>query len=181
MFDLTFWSVVGFILAAYAVVGNDALQTLGTFIQSNSRLHWSKLFAFAGTILVVTFTYGYIESYGTLTDAAGALIQDKGDPSFGRLENTKKYPVFEVQWYHVLPALGLLVMTRIGIPVSTSFMVLAIFATINGLGSMINKSLIGYGLAFTIGLVVYVFLVNTAEKFFKNTREKQHAKHWIVL
>ena len=33
-FDIGLWAAVGFFLAAYAVVGNDALQTLGTFILS---------------------------------------------------------------------------------------------------------------------------------------------------
>jgi hypothetical protein len=165
--DITLWAAVGFLFAAYAVVGNDALQTLGTFIKSNGRFHWSVLFAFAGTVLVATFLYGW--------------IQYDGDPSFGRLSNTKKYPIFDVQWYHVLPPLALLILTRFGIPVSTTFLVLAVFASMDGLASMMQKSLIGYGLAFTLGLVLYLILVNTLERFYAKTREKQHAKHWVVL
>ena len=46
------FALIGFLFAAYAVVGNDALQTLGTFINSNRRLHWSVLFGFAAAILV---------------------------------------------------------------------------------------------------------------------------------
>ena len=33
--DLNIWMVVGFLLAAYSVVANDSLQTLGTYISSN--------------------------------------------------------------------------------------------------------------------------------------------------
>ena len=138
MFDFTIFAAIGFLFAAYAVVGNDALQTLGTFIASNSRLHWFWLFLFAAMILVVTFSYGW-------------MIND-GDPSYGRLANAKKYPEVVVQWYHVLPPMVLLIITRFGVPVSTSFMVLTVFASIGGLSSMLQKSLIGYGLAFAVGL-----------------------------
>jgi hypothetical protein len=152
---LEIWAVVGFAFAAYAVVGNDALQTLGTFINSNSRVHWSVLFAFAGLILVGTFTYGW--------------IANGGDPSFGRLANEAKYPPIQVEWYHTLPPLVLLIITRLGIPVSTSFMVLTIFATISGLGSMIEKSLIGYGLAFAVGLGLWLMIAKRLEKWFETS------------
>lgn len=149
------FAIIGFLFAAYAVVGNDALQTLGTFINSNRRLHWTVLFGFAALILVVTFTHGW-------------FVND-GDPSYGRLSNTSKYPVIDVQWYHILPPLVLLIITRMGIPVSTSFMVLTIFASIGGLGSMIEKSLIGYGLAFLVGFGVYLLVSKTLEKRFEET------------
>lgn len=149
------WALLGFLFAAYAVVGNDALQTLGTFINSNRRLHWTVLFGFAATVLVVTFTFGW--------------IINGGDPSYQRLSNTDKYPVIDIQWYHTLPPLVLLVITRLGIPVSTSFMVLTIFASVAGLGSMIEKSLFGYGLAFVVGLGVYLLISKTLEKRFEET------------
>ena len=157
------FAIIGFLFASYAVVGNDALQTLGTFINSNSRLHWFWLFLFAGFILVATFTYGWV-------------IND-GDPSWERLANTKKYPEVDIQWYHTLPPLMLLVITRFGVPVSTSFMVLTVFATVGGLTSMLTKSLIGYGLAFVVGLVVYLLVTNTLEKYFK-THPLTHRAPW---
>lgn len=147
------FAIIGFLLAAYAVVGNDALQTLGTFINSNKRLHWTILFAFAAAILVITFVYGW--------------VINNGDPSYGRLSNETKYPPITVEWYHTLPPLVLLVITRLGIPVSTSFMVLTIFASIGGLGSMIEKSLFGYGLAFLTGGVVYMLISRSLEKWFE--------------
>jgi len=167
VFDISLFAIVGFLFAAYAVVGNDALQTLGTFISSNSRLHWFWLFLFAAIILVVTFTYGW-------------MIND-GDPSFGRLSNTHKYPPIEVQWYHTLPPLVLLIITRFGVPVSTSFMVLTVFASIGGLTSMLQKSLIGYGLAFVVGLGIYLIASNTLEKFFRKTEHQQHHPIWVLL
>ena len=152
-FDVSMWAMLGFVFAAYAVVGNDSLQTLGAFINSNQRLHWFWLFLFSATILILVFTYGW--------------VVNEGDPSWGRLANVKKYPVFEPQWYHTLPPLALLLLTRLGIPVSTSFMVLTIFATIGGLSSMLQKSLLGYALAFMVGGLLYLLLTNTLEKYFR--------------
>lgn len=149
------FAIIGFLFAAYAVVGNDALQTIGTFINSNSRLHWFWLFLFSGSILVVTFITGWIIY--------------EGDPSWDRLSNTTKYPVVDVQWYHTLPPLVLVIITRFGVPVSTSFMVLTVFASVGGLTSMLTKSLTGYGLAFVVGLAIYLAVTNTLEKRFKET------------
>jgi len=163
--EMTIFAALGFLFAAYAVVGNDALQTLGTFINSNSKLHWFWLFLFAGSILVFTFTYGWI-AYD-------------GDPSWGRLANAKKYPWPEggIQWYHTLPPLALVIITRFGIPVSTSFMVLTVFATVGGMTSMLQKSLTGYALAFVVGLGVYLVLSQTLEKYFK-THDASHRAPW---
>ncbi len=38
--------IVGFTLAAYAIVANDAIQTLGTFLSSNSHRPWWVLWLF---------------------------------------------------------------------------------------------------------------------------------------
>ena len=184
--DISIWAAVGFLFAAYAVVGNDALQTLGTFINSNKHLPWWTLFLFAAAILVVVFLFGYITDGGELTNADGSLkpLCDFAvgcDTSFGRLSNTEKYPIFEPQWYHALPPLVLLVLTRYGIPVSTTFMVLTIFATASGLQSMLTKSLIGYGVAFVVGGLIYVLLAPTLERWFLKTNDRQNAPIWILL
>lgn len=165
--DIGLWAALGFFFAAYAVVGNDALQTLGTFINSNRRLPWWALFLYAATVLAVVFAFGY--------------MANDGDPSFGRLSNTEKYPIFQPQWYHALPPLMLLVLTRFGIPVSTTFMVLTIFATMGGLQSMLAKSLMGYGVAFVTGGVIYVILAPSLERWFLKTAAQQRAPIWVLL
>lgn len=165
--DIGFWAAIGFAFAAYAVVGNDALQTLGTFINSNRRLPWWALFLYAAVVLVVVFAFGY--------------MANNGDPSFGRLNNTEKYPIFEPEWYHALPPLMLLLLTRFGIPVSTTFMVLTIFATMGGLQSMLVKSAIGYAVAFATGGIIYAALAPTLERWFLKTADRQHAPVWVLL
>ncbi|MEM9706440.1 MAG: hypothetical protein AAF850_10245 [Pseudomonadota bacterium] len=185
-FDVNIWAAIGFLLAAYAVVGNDALQTLGTFINSNRGLPWWALFLFAAVILILVFGFGYVTDGGDLSnpDNSPASLCDFSvgcDPSFGRLSNTEKYPVFTPEWYHALPPLMLLALTRFGVPVSTTFMVLTIFATIGGLSSMLQKSLIGYGLAFVVGAALYAVLSQTLERFFRRTEDQQHAPVWVLL
>lgn len=167
IFGVSIWAILGFSLAAYAVVGNDALQTLGTFINSNRRLPWWWLYLFAASVLVVTFTYGW--------------IVNAGDPSFGKLDDVKKFPVFEPAWYYALPPLALLILTRLGIPVSTTFMVLATFASMAGLMSMLQKSAMGYVVAFATGALVYAALAPTLERWFRKTRDQQHAFGWVIL
>ncbi len=143
------------------------MQTLGTFISSNHKLPWWALFLFAGTILVVVFAFGY--------------IQFDGDPSWGRLSNAKKYPVFDVQWYHVIPAAALLIITRFGIPVSTSFMILSIFASLSGMQSMITKSAYAYVMSFGVGLALYVVLAPTVERYFLKSAGKGDKPVWILF
>ncbi len=161
--DIGLWAAVGFLFAAYAVVGNDALQTLGTFINSNDRFPWWVLYIFAGAILVAAFFYGW----------------SQGDPAYGRLD---RYPEIDIEWYHALPPFVLLLLTRTGIPVSTTFMVLTIFAVQSAnLTSMLEKSLVGYGVAFLVGAVVYMLVAPTLERFFIATRKSQHHPVWVVL
>ena len=108
--DLTIWALLGFMFACYAVTANDSIQTLGTYISSNRDIKWYWQFAFIGSIFVATMLYGF----------------GQYDPAFGRLE---KFPTIEVQWYHALAPMILIVLTRLKIPVSTTFLVLSVFAT----------------------------------------------------
>ena len=52
---LTLWSLVGFLLAAYAVIANDSVQTLGTWMASNNeRFKYTTLWAAASAVLLAT-------------------------------------------------------------------------------------------------------------------------------
>ena len=103
--DLTLlYTIVGFGLAAYSVIANDSVQTLGTFIASNQRFKWYWLATAASAILAFTLIYGWI-------------IND-GDIAYGRLN---RIPYQTIQWYHAAAPLILVLLTRGGIPVSTTF------------------------------------------------------------
>lgn len=153
---LSLFSVLGFLLAAYSVVANDSVQTLGTFMNSNKKVHWGYLWIGASVVLVLTLTYSW--------------VQYNGDLSFGRLD---KIPFKEVQWFHVLAPLTLLGLTRVGIPVSTSFLVLSAFASSLIIEKMLLKSAMGYAVA---AIVAYGLWFCVAKLYIK--RDKTPASSW---
>jgi len=156
------YTVVGFGLAAYSVIANDSVQTLGTFIASNERFKWYWLAAGASAVLTLTLVYGW-----TVND---------GDIAFGRLN---KIPYQTIQWYHAAAPLILVILTRGGIPVSTTFLVLSAFASTIILEKVLIKSVVGYGLAATIAYIVWIcvsYFIN--EKFDKV--QENHRRAWVV-
>lgn len=156
---------LGFILAGYAVVGNDSIQTLGTFLSSNEDRPWYILWIFAGSILTATLVYGWYNY--------------SGDVSYSRLS---KYPLPDnFGWAYLLPPLTLMVLTRTGIPVSTSFLILTFFNPKN-LTSMVTKSLLGYAVAFGAAILIYILITKVVEKrFIENPIKKQEKQIWSVL
>ena len=165
-------ALLGFCFAAYAIVANDVIQTLGTFLSSNSKRPWVVLWAFASTIIVGVMLYGY---FGY-----------QGDIAFDRL-NSIPYPEGGVQWYHVLPPLVLLILTRFGIPVSTTFLVLTIFTLTGGavtagvLGGMLVKSLLGYVVAFGAGVVLFLAISRMFEAWVAKTDvDAEHSPPWAI-
>ena len=61
------YAIIGFLLAAYSVVANDSVQTLGTFIASNSqRFKWYYLWMAAALVLLFTLWYGWSVNDGDI-------------------------------------------------------------------------------------------------------------------
>jgi hypothetical protein len=164
--------ILGFALAAYSVIANDAIQTLGTFLRSNQHRHWLVLWAFAGSILIAVMMVGY--------------FNNAGDIAYGRL-NRIPYPEMGIQWYHVLPPAVLILLTRLSVPVSTTFLVLTMFALTGGatteglMGSMLIKSVLGYAVAFATGVAVYTAISRLYERWIDRTKEKGAASYWYVF
>ncbi|MGD1712012.1 hypothetical protein [Dapis sp. BLCC M172] len=155
---------VGFILASYSIVANDAIQTLGTFLSSNQERPWWVLWLFASSILLVVFIYSWSTNCG--------------DVAYGRLE---KFPFPEnFTWVYIVPPLVLLFLTNSGIPVSTTFLILTVFAPEN-ITDMLIKSLSGYGVAFVTAIFVYKFATKSLENKFINTPYKEAPIQWVTL
>ena len=55
---------IGFLLTSYSIVANDAIQTLGTFLSSNSKRPWWVLWLFACSVLLAVFLYGWTVNDG---------------------------------------------------------------------------------------------------------------------
>ena len=149
-------------MAAYSVIANDSIQTLGTWISSNIQvIKWWKMAIFASAILVGTLFYGWYAYDGDIT--------------YGRLN---KIPHQEVEWYHGIAPATLVVLTKMGVPVSTSFLVLTTFADGVVFNKMLMKSVVGYALA---AIVAYLFWFLISKWLDENTKVKESDKsYWRV-
>lgn len=161
MTDITVWMWIGFLLAAYSVVANDSIQTLGTWISSNKKLNWKYMWGFASAVLLFAIWYGWFFY--------------NGDISYGRLN---KIPFDQVTWYQALAPAVLLLLTRFGIPVSTSFLVLSAFASTLVLQKVLMKSMLGYAVAGVSAYVIWFVLTRLIDES-KNVKES-HKKFWVV-
>jgi hypothetical protein len=159
-----FLMLVGFSIASYSIVANDAIQTLGTFLSSNAKRPWWVLWLYAVSILYTVLLYGWLTS--------------GGDASYGRLERIPLPQPFG--WIYLVPPLVLLALTRRGIPVSTTFLILTMFAP-EHLGSMLVKSIAGYLVAFVFAIVLYMIVARTIEQRFMDTVHEEPPRHWIAL
>jgi hypothetical protein len=159
---LTLWMAIGFLFAAYSVIANDSVQTLGTWIASNNeRFNWKIMWGCASAVLLYTLWYGW--------------YTNGGDISYGRLT---KIPFQEIQWYHAAAPGLLLILTRIGVPVSTSFLVLSAFASTFVLEKMLVKSMMGYAVAAVAAYIIWIGvtkLLNEAKPV-----KEEHKKAWRI-
>lgn len=243
--------LLGFMLAAYSIVGNDSIQTLGTFLYSNSHRKWWTLWLFSGSIMVAVMLFGWFNYSGDVSydrldkiyekavpfKQTQAAIVDSGltpvqqeelstllvslkdayldipeeldnsivaleaylaglsspqagagvDPELTALMDAVLYEIELHQdirsiltWYHLIPPLALLLLTRFGFPVSTSFIILITFQPAV-LGSMVTKSLIGYLLAFAVALGLYFLVVRTLENRWRDDGERGITPMWIFF
>tara|TARA_Y100001968_G_scaffold241237_1_gene224800 strand:+ start:496 stop:1692 length:1197 start_codon:yes stop_codon:yes gene_type:complete len=167
---LAMW--VGFLFAAYAAVANDSIQTIGTFIASNQDKKWWVLWLFLGGIFVSTITYSWmtVDVVGAINEAGEAVgdgVVDR-DVSNGRLsaKGFDKAPT-SFHFLQVAAPVFLLILTRLRMPVSTTFILLTSFAaTPAAVGKVLAKSMSGYILAFLIGFIVFITIAQLAKKYF---------------
>ncbi len=156
--------ILGFILSLYTCVSNDVIQTLGTFLSSTKERPVWQVWLFTSTVLIITFV-------------AGWLIND-GDMAFGLLDRIPHPETF--YWWHILPPLILLYLTKKGIPVATSFLIISIFSSNTIIGMMVAKSFMGYIAALVVSLVLYFFIARSVEKIFLYMKNKPVAKGWVI-
>ena len=159
---ITLWMGIGFLFAAYSVIANDSVQTLGTWIASNNdRFSWKVMWTAASIVLLWALWYGWY-MYG-------------GDISYGRLN---KIPFQEIQWYHAMAPGLLLILTRVGVPVSTSFLVLSAFASTFVLEKMLLKSMMGYAVAAVAAYIIWIGVTKILDE--SKPVKEEHKRYWRV-
>lgn len=172
--------ILGFAFASYSVVGNDVIQTLGTFLSSNEDKKWYILWAYVGGILLAVLVYGWAT----------------GDISYGKFGEKGLQSLPEhLSWWYILPPVTLVIITRFGVPVSTTFLVLSVFSVLGPefdssdilssdslIGKMLVKSVQGYIVAFLAACAIYLGVSQLLEKRFIQTEMTlQEERTWTVL
>lgn len=157
----------GFMLAGYSAIANDSIQTIGTFIASNRHRPWWILWIFIGGVFVLTILDSWIRYDG---DVSHGRLASKG---FSEAPQTFEY-------LQLAAPIFLLILTRLRVPVSTSFLILTCFATDpEGITSMLTKSLSGYGVAFVVAAVVWVAGTRAMEGLIR--RRPTPRPFWVPL
>lgn len=142
--DLAMW--LAFMFAGYSAIANDSIQTIGTFLASNAKRPWWMLWLFIAGIFAATVIYSWYTYNG---DVSYDRLSSKGFSEAPR----------EFQFLQLAAPLVLLFLTRMKMPVSTTFMCLSAYsADISGIQGMMMKSVIGYGSSFLLAILVWFLL-----------------------
>ncbi len=148
---------VGFALAGYSAVANDSIQTIGTFIASNRDQKWWVLWLFIGGIFVATVGYSFYAYDGDVTYERLAAKGFAEAPT-------------EFSFLQVAAPLFLLILTRLKMPVSTTFLLLSSFSTsASGIGGVLLKSVSGWLVAFVTSILVWLAFAKVFKRWFKGT------------
>lgn len=145
-------------------------KTLGTFLSANKKTPFYYLWAFSVIVLVLTIGIGWV-------------VND-GDMSFGLLT---RIPVTEnYTFLYLLPPIILIILTRWGIPVATTFLVLSVFSVsdVSVIWMMLTKSVLGYAIAFIVAIIIYNIIGRPVERYFYYTQKRSGdtkiSKWWMV-
>ncbi|MCK6381358.1 MAG: hypothetical protein L6Q54_08930 [Leptospiraceae bacterium] len=158
---------VAFTVAAFSVAGNDAIQTIGTFIESKSGVHWLPKLIILGGMLIGVHAFGW--------------FMDSGEIHFHRLDSFHETRAFNL--VQLLAPILLVIITRMKAPVSTTFMILGLFGGSANINKMLTKSFIGYGIAFVVALLVWGILAKLdPDEYTENhVPDEKTEKRWALL
>lgn len=159
----------GFTFAAYSAVANDSIQSLGTFIESNKKQKWYILWLFTGAILIITISFSYFYFKGDVTYQR--LLDNQGNTAYPHPDS--------FSYFQIIAPVVLLILTRLRMPVSTTFLLLSVFsASSEGITSIVSKSVTAYVLAFVISFIIWYSGYELIRKYFK--KRKAHIA-WPVI
>ncbi len=168
-FNWHFAMWLGFAFAAYSAVANDSIQSLGTFIESNKKKKWYVLWLFTGLILIVTISFSYFYFNGDVTYQR--LLNSKGGTDYPHPDS--------FSYFQIIAPIVLLILTRLRMPVSTTFLLLSVFsASSGGITNILTKSVSGYGISFVLSFIIWYAGYDLIRKYFK--KRKAHSA-WPII
>lgn len=166
----TIYMIVGFLLSMTACISNDIIQTLGTFYSANKKTHFMWLWLFASIIMIATIVTGW--------------IMNNGDMSFGLLT---RIPITEEYTFlYLLPPIVLIILTKYGIPVASTFLILSVFSVsdVDVIWMILAKSILGYVIAFISAIIIYNIIARPLERYFYYTQKRYQneriSKWWLA-
>lgn len=148
-YTLAMW--FGFLVAGFSAVSNDSIQTLGAFLAANKKVAWYWLWLFVGGVMIFTVVTGWM-THG-------------GDISYGRL-NRIPQPT-EIGFVHLLAPIFVIIFTRLKMPVSTTFLLLATFSSTNTVQGMVTKTATGYFLALGVAVLAWLAVSLVGKRYMK--------------
>ncbi|MFC1659829.1 hypothetical protein ACFL0U_04665 [Pseudomonadota bacterium] len=152
-------------IAMFSSIGNDCIQTLGTFLTSNSNVKWWKLSIYIGLIFVIVVSLGWY-NYG-------------GEIHFERLNRIEIHA--NISTIQLLAPIILIILTLFGIPVSTTFLILSTFATQDAVESMLAKTFIAYIVAFTSAIAIWFIVYRYFAGYFLKTLNPKSELKWRIF
>ncbi len=153
---------VGVALAMFSTMSNDSIQTLGTFITSNSKVSWWKLSLYIVILFVITIV--------------GVWFFDNGRIDFNRLDLIPYQDKSNI--VHFIPPILLIILTYYKIPASTTFLILSVFASQQAMGAILVKTITGYFLGFAFSYIIWTSLLKFLKIFLSNSGSEKRMKKW---
>ncbi|HSQ97787.1 MAG TPA: hypothetical protein VLL98_03655 [Rickettsiales bacterium] len=155
---------VGLSLAMFSTMTNDSIQTLGTFLSSNSKEKWWKMWIYVGILFLITILVGWF------------LYNHRLD--FKRLYGIQYDPSANIM--HFIAPILLIILTCNKIPVSTTFLILSVFTTQDIMTFMLVKTILGYFIAFAFSFIIWYFLLKFFKKIFEDFSDSK-IKKWRIF
>lgn len=156
---------IGLTLAMFSTMTNDSVQTLGTFISSNSKTPWWKMWVYISTLFIATLIIAWFINYNRL--------------DFNRLK-TIPYQ-YEVKLITFIPPILLIILTYYKIPVSSTFLILSAFASQKAIGAVLIKTLSGYIVGFILSYILWSLLITMFKKPILVDESDKKLKKWRFI
>lgn len=154
---------IGLTLAMFSTITNDSVQTLGTFMTSNSKTAWWKMWLYISSLfLIVTLSGWYFN------------IHQLDFTRLTRVPYTQENTIF-----HFLAPLLLVILTYNKISVSTTFLILSVFASEATMGAILFKTLSGYVVGFIFNYILWDILLRYFSKSLLTNVDK--TKKWVLI
>ncbi|MBS4013273.1 MAG: hypothetical protein KGZ97_05860 [Bacteroidetes bacterium] len=154
----------GFAIAGFSVISNDSIQTIGTFLSSNSHRKWWVLWLYIGGLFALTIALSYFLFDGDISFKRLATKGFNEDPS-------------SFEYLQIAAPILLIIITRMRMPISTTFLLLSSFASTSGaINKVLEKSIGGYFIAFIVSFAIYILL----SQYFKTKFKGKPHTSWTV-